>query len=165
MCVTVSHWNRDCHCSHFQLRQQRHSVAKQLASALEDLVPPWVGRFRLSSLKGLELLLLVLFLVERQTCKKAAKTNQGVERSGAEWRVWTDGSPQLRVDRTSTESDSHRESPHVCQCEEKRQCLRACLRLGRVDDEDQAPTDASLVFFMDSPWSGTKRDIFGYLRS
>ena len=49
--------------------------------------------------------MLVLFLVERQTCKKAAKTNQGVERSGAEWRVWTDGSPQLRVDRTSTESD------------------------------------------------------------
>ena len=56
-------------------------------------------------MKGLELLFLVLFLVGRQTCKKAAKTNQGVERLGAEWRVWTDGSLQLRVDRTSTESD------------------------------------------------------------
>ena len=57
-------------------------------------------------MKGLKLLLLVLFLVERQTCKKATKTNQGVERLVAEWRVWTDGSLQLRVDRTSTESDT-----------------------------------------------------------
>ena len=49
--------------------------------------------------------MLVFFLVERQTSKKAAKTNQGVERLGAEWRVWADGSSQLCEGRTSTESD------------------------------------------------------------
>lgn len=73
-------------------------------SALEDLVPPWAGRFSTVFLERPELLLLVLFLVERQTCK-AAKTNQGGEVRSRMESVDRCNKFCARVDRTSTESD------------------------------------------------------------